>query len=253
MLDEIKSQLCNNNCSQNGICDKGNCVCDDGFIGDDCSLLRTSPPVGLTIPYGGKCGTRSRNCERTLLNGRFESTEVWCKLVYFEVVNNEKQSSLSPMIEKAEYKSFSTVSCPLPTSSDRRRKRSISDKTADGYDISLSNDGTNFGDESTILIYDDECYSCNVTSVSCTLLSSCSLTTVETSGVSSDSVVTTDSTVKTSTANKPTNLLTTTTTTQRHSSPSETTIKTVEPTEDSNGTVFVYCCHFCVISKGLNY
>ncbi|CAG2252810.1 unnamed protein product [Mytilus edulis] len=156
-------------------------------------------------------------------------------------VNNEKQSSHSPVIEKAEYKSFSAVSCPLPTSSERRRKRSISDKTADGYDISLSNDGTNFGDEATILIYDDECYSCNVTSVTCTLLSSCSLTTIETSSVSSDSVVITDSTAKTSPTSQPTNLLTTTTTPQTQSSASETTTKTVEPTEDSNDMIVIIC------------
>lgn len=42
------------------------------------------------------------------------------------------------------------------------KTRSASGNTmAEGYEITLSNDETNFGDEVTIIIYDDGCFSCN--------------------------------------------------------------------------------------------
>lgn len=40
---------------------------------------------------------------------------------------------------------------------------------AEGYEITLSNDGVNFGNEVTILIYDDGCFSCNI-SMTCVSL-----------------------------------------------------------------------------------
>lgn len=52
-----------------------------------------------------------------------------------------------------------------------RRKRSVSTEVvAEGYELSLSNDGNQFGDSVNIIIYDDECYSCNASSIICIVL-----------------------------------------------------------------------------------
>ena len=61
-----------------------------------------------------------------------------------------------------------TVFVELPSS---RRKRATSDTVlAYGYEISLSNDRQSFGESVNIIIYDESCYTCNSTSVTCTIL-----------------------------------------------------------------------------------
>ena len=61
-----------------------------------------------------------------------------------------------------------TVSVEPPSS---RRKRDTSDTVlAYGYEISLSNDRQSFGKSVNIIIYDESCYTCNSTLVTCTIL-----------------------------------------------------------------------------------
>ena len=60
------------------------------------------------------------------------------------------------------------VSIELPPS---RRKRDTSETVLGyGYEISLSNDRLSFGKSVNIIIYDESCYTCNSTSVTCTVL-----------------------------------------------------------------------------------
>lgn len=69
----------------------------------------------------------------------------------------------------AEYRAPNLISIVLPVSA-RNRKRSISSEYGIGFNISLSYDNTNFGEDLTFIIYDDSCYSCNSTTSTCTLL-----------------------------------------------------------------------------------
>lgn len=59
--------------------------------------------------------------------------------------------------------------CELPPS---RRKRSVdSNDYLNGYNISISNNGVDFTEELTTIIYDQQCYDCNLTSsISCVQL-----------------------------------------------------------------------------------
>ena len=71
-------------------------------------------------------------------------------------------------ILEAKYRNMFMVSVELPSS---RRKRDTSDTAlAYGYEISLSNDRQSFGESVNIIIYDESCYTCNSTSVTCTIL-----------------------------------------------------------------------------------
>jgi hypothetical protein len=71
-------------------------------------------------------------------------------------------------ILEAKYRNMFMVSVELPSS---RRKRDTSDTAlAYGYEISLSNDRQSFGESVSIIIYDENCYTCNSTSVTCTVL-----------------------------------------------------------------------------------
>lgn len=61
--------------------------------------------------------------------------------------------------------------CKLPGS---RKKRSTGFETvATGYRISVSNNGQNYTDPITTIVYDSTCYECDTTSMSCDLLVCC--------------------------------------------------------------------------------
>ena len=67
---------------------------------------------------------------------------------------------------EAVYQYEYMVSCDIPTS----RKRRSTDKTVDGYDVALSYDGINYGDSVSVIIYDEDCFACNATTVTCVRL-----------------------------------------------------------------------------------
>lgn len=71
-------------------------------------------------------------------------------------------------VVKADYRNGFMVTCELQSS---RRKRSIAETIiADGYEISVSNDGIHFGDSVRIIIYDELCHECNSTTITCIVL-----------------------------------------------------------------------------------
>lgn len=52
-----------------------------------------------------------------------------------------------------------------------RRKRSTDDAVmADGFELSLSNDGKQFGNSVSIFIFDEQCFKCDTKSKKCYLL-----------------------------------------------------------------------------------
>lgn len=63
------------------------------------------------------------------------------------------------------YSSSFAMFCPLPPS---RHKRSIdNDIIGSGYYISVSNNGKDFTEELTTIVYDSTCYGCNLASLTC--------------------------------------------------------------------------------------
>ncbi|CAC5411154.1 unnamed protein product [Mytilus coruscus] len=87
-----------------------------------------------------------------------------------KVVDSSKLYSSNWEINKAQYRNIFMVTVDLGVS---RKTRSASEPTmAEGHEITLSNDGTNFGEEVTILIYDEACFSCN-SSMTCISLEVC--------------------------------------------------------------------------------
>ncbi|KAH3862955.1 hypothetical protein DPMN_025930 [Dreissena polymorpha] len=60
---------------------------------------------------------------------------------------------------------YMEVSCPLEQSEERyvNAKDDIDDIVARVYNISLSNDGVNFSEKDTLLVYDSVCVTCSKT------------------------------------------------------------------------------------------
>ncbi|CAC5375040.1 TN [Mytilus coruscus] len=165
LLEYFASALCLNNCSDNGICKSGVCMCDNGHLGEDCSYTTSLPPTGISLPSDGECKLTTRPCKAMNIFGEFLTTSVWCKRRHFQILENDLLYTPSEELVLAEYRNPFMLTLDLPTS---RKKRSVDNKVlSEGYDISFSYDGQNFGKETSIIIYDDLKYSCNTTTKTC--------------------------------------------------------------------------------------
>ncbi|XP_063440468.1 uncharacterized protein LOC134721412 [Mytilus trossulus] len=165
LLEYFASGLCLNNCSDNGICKSGVCSCESGHVGEDCSYNTSSPPTGISLPFNGECKLTARLCEAINVFGEFVSSSVWCKRRHFQILENDLLYTPSDELVLAEYRNPFMLTLNLPAS---RKKISVNNAVlSEGYDISFSYDGQNFGEETSILIYDDFKYSCNTTTKTC--------------------------------------------------------------------------------------
>ncbi|VDI82368.1 Hypothetical predicted protein, partial [Mytilus galloprovincialis] len=224
IAEMLLSGLCSNNCSQHGECQNGICKCDHGFGKQDCSEDLSTPPSNISIPLNGICNTRERLCAKTNIQGVFSSRNITCLSRHFQIMHDGSwKYTSSQHMYAAEYKNTYLVACDLPSSG--RQKRSISTTViADGFEINLSNDGTNFGEGVKIIIYDEDCYSCDIANLSCVSLDSCpdtltsasqtSSTELEAGGsspTSTNTVSNTTITAKTSTNMKTTTITSTST------------------------------------------
>ncbi|XP_071174260.1 von Willebrand factor D and EGF domain-containing protein-like [Mytilus edulis] len=165
LLEYFASGLCPNKCSDNGLCKSGVCSCDNGHVGEDCSYNTSSPPSGISLPFDGECKLTIRACEAINVFGEFVTTTVWCKRRHFQILENDLLYTQRDELVLAKYRNPFMLTLNLPAS---RKKRSVDNAVlSEGYDISFSYDGQNFGEETSIIIYDDLKYSCNITTKTC--------------------------------------------------------------------------------------
>ncbi|XP_056022076.1 uncharacterized protein LOC125649695 [Ostrea edulis] len=168
----FNSVTCVNNCSNHGSCTvKGKCACDGGFIGIDCSRPKSSPPANAVLPEEGLCRKSKRQCAKTNIVGDFLSdTTIYVQIKEY-MISNSKGQVRNTFNTTAQWRAPNLITVVIPSST--RKKRSTTEQYGTGYDISLSYDGSNFGDELSLVVYDDTCFNCNATTISCTILESC--------------------------------------------------------------------------------
>ncbi|CAC5371719.1 unnamed protein product [Mytilus coruscus] len=171
LMEYVTSNLCHNNCSDNGNCSWGVCLCNKQYIGDECSQSITIPPSNISLPFDGLCTLGTRDCKSTNIFGDFLSRTVWYKIKYFQIMTESIKYISESDVSKVNFRNMFMVSVDLMHS---RRKRTTTDTfMAEGNEIRLSYDGTNFGESATIITYDDSCYSCNSINMSCLELELC--------------------------------------------------------------------------------
>ncbi|XP_062607121.1 von Willebrand factor D and EGF domain-containing protein-like [Saccostrea cucullata] len=176
VVEIIGKLACPNNCSANGVCNEGVCTCDDLFVDVDCSHEKASPPVNTTLPENGLCKTSERPCAKTNIYGHFLSETVYVKLKYFLITNIDEVVMLSTHTTIATYIGPTVIQAVFPSS--LRRKRSPTEIVyGNGFDISLSYDDVNYGESMSLVIYNDECYSCNAKVLECNMTRPCPETT----------------------------------------------------------------------------
>lgn len=169
----IAESTCPSNCSGKGSCTEGKCICINGTYGDDCSIGINKQPRLIKRAFADNCDTSVRACRKFTVPGiDFIPANLTCKFRSFHVHENssysvENESFANP----GTYSSSFLMYCNLPVS---RKKRSVAEEyVASGYFISVSNNGHEFTEELTVIIFDARCYACNSTTFECNELNTC--------------------------------------------------------------------------------
>lgn len=108
--------LCPSNCSGQGVCYEGNCTCEVGFGGSDCSFDILSPPTFWSITPSAICDLSSQSCSRVYFRGRYflENVEKTC------FITKQSFSYDGSLVDVTEQESrliednLFQGSCPLP-------------------------------------------------------------------------------------------------------------------------------------------
>ncbi|CAC5392582.1 unnamed protein product [Mytilus coruscus] len=169
ILSIIEETTCPGNCSGHGICSEGECHCYTSFSGDDCSTDKNKPPLLEKAAFEGECDSSKKACRKFIIPGYdFFRNSLACKFIPFSVKKGENATVTiegESFINSGIYRSSFFMLCELPAA---RSKRSIDiEVVATGFHISISNNGKDFTDQLSMLIYDSLCYSCNSTTFEC--------------------------------------------------------------------------------------
>ena len=172
IFDVIASSTCPKNCSGYGLCRNGECNCSSGYYGDDCSLEKSQAPILSVNKFTALCDTNKKLCQKYIVPGiNFVDGNLVCRFKPFHIIFNETvDSELVEDIGGIYFGPF-YMHCPAPPS---RRRRSVEGEPSPmGYRLSISNDGRNFTEELTLLVYNTLCYDCNITTMICSELVTC--------------------------------------------------------------------------------
>ncbi|XP_019633198.1 PREDICTED: von Willebrand factor D and EGF domain-containing protein-like isoform X3 [Branchiostoma belcheri] len=160
----VQQNLCPSECSNNGDCVNGSCVCHEGFTSDDCSLVEGAPPTAWFIPNDGKCDIRLRPCRKISLiaDGLVESENLTCRVRQVKMVQGiQEEEPYDAVDTSATLKSFREVKCELPLSPVWQGTPDETEgAVTHGMLVSVSNDGVEFSEEKLVTIYDSACQDC---------------------------------------------------------------------------------------------
>ncbi|CAG5116409.1 unnamed protein product, partial [Candidula unifasciata] len=116
LLDVLQ---CASNCSGRGQCFSDGCQCDEGYLGDDCSVSAQTPPA-VFEPPDGVCDVRLSECLSVTIigTGFVHSSKLVCYVQAMKRVNNtfSVMANSSYIEVNATYISSEMVICSLPAS-----------------------------------------------------------------------------------------------------------------------------------------
>ncbi|XP_021375515.1 von Willebrand factor D and EGF domain-containing protein-like [Mizuhopecten yessoensis] len=250
VLDVMLDLDCSNNCSGNGICQQGKCQCFGDYDGSDCSDKRTLPPVVSPRTNPGLCKRDVYACDTFHISGsNFARDNMTCRASHFAITGSGYNlTSANDTFPAKSIGGGFGCTCTLSDALRRRKrstdqddyqyriKRSTDEEpvVAEGFFLSVSNDGVAFSADIVVIIFDSWCQNCNTTTISCVEFTSCITTTplptTTTTLPSTNATTSTDTTTEsTTTTTDPT-----TTTTEPTKTTTEPTTTTTEPTNHTH-------------------
>nr|XP_022321514.1 uncharacterized protein LOC111123472 isoform X2 [Crassostrea virginica] len=143
--------LCPNNCSNKGVCRSGNCTCEYGFGGSDCSFDVLSLPTIVRLSDNGICDKSEETCDDITVYGRYflENMGTTCYVTREEInENNSVLLTTNYSIEFEERTMFEGY-CTLYYGSYS--------PWITRFLFSLSNDGSQFSESYSVYVYQSVC------------------------------------------------------------------------------------------------
>ncbi|CAG2228388.1 unnamed protein product [Mytilus edulis] len=173
--DYVTSDVCPSECTMKGKCHQGQCMCNSGYHGPDCSVKVGSVPF-IHFVYGSECNPcntiiireddvnslcdiRQDDCQTAyvIADNLMYSPNLQCRIQHLKMENGKlvDDKGKGDIIVKGMFTSFNELECPLP-SSDVSKGAVVG-----GFKISITTDGQQYSNEETYIIFDSLCQACN--------------------------------------------------------------------------------------------
>jgi len=169
---EILDTLCLNDCSGNGQCSKGVCLCAAGRTGADCGVSVSEGPRVASLENHGLCDVRDQPCRSFHVSGDnfADNSELVCHFEIFKIRGVASKQLVQDAIfsRPAQFISFQQVICEMPAldihSNEERHRFDLRDNTDQTRMFIKVSVGYSEGGRSTpldLLLYDSQCWTCN--------------------------------------------------------------------------------------------
>ncbi|XP_050407264.1 deleted in malignant brain tumors 1 protein [Patella vulgata] len=176
VLRQVVTLDCPNNCSEQGTCNNGTCVCYSNYIGSGCEFDLRDEPLAEELDFEGLCDIRTEECDDIgVIGGSFiQTTDSTCRITPYQLAaNGTTTSTLEPVVNDASIESVGKVICELPYYTSYRQRRSAGhipqtpsiQDTFTAYTISVSNDGQHYSNALSVVYFDSRCMDCDVDGV----------------------------------------------------------------------------------------
>ncbi|PFX18968.1 Neurogenic locus Notch protein [Stylophora pistillata] len=161
---KVTQLLCPNDCSFQGNCTNGTCVCDEGYVSADCSMRFDEIPQLFRLLDEGLCNIRVRPCLRTIVFGQYflSSENLTCHVKEFKVISSNWIPSNGTQTFNGSKTDLFAMECHLPSSPVNLGGYPLEGTPAAGYIVSVSNDGEHPSRELKMITFDSVCQACNI-------------------------------------------------------------------------------------------
>nr|XP_022312815.1 uncharacterized protein LOC111117870 isoform X2 [Crassostrea virginica] len=147
---KLKS-FCPRNCSNHGYCIEGNCTCDQGYGGSDCSFdTLSAPEIWSTFP-SNMCDKSTQSCSRMHFKGRYfiENIKKTCNIQRTLVRHDGSAIDIAHFEQPLTAHNLFRGSCLLPFARDTA--------WVTEYTLNVSYDGKEFTESIKLYVYQSEC------------------------------------------------------------------------------------------------
>ncbi|KAK3095673.1 hypothetical protein FSP39_017472 [Pinctada imbricata] len=164
----ILNQMCDNDCSGNGLCKDGDCQCVGDYLGSDCSIDGSKPPVLTSLENSGECylvDGQTTACKSVFISGEnfAENGNMKCHFQPVTVTANAApQPTGSAVVTDANFLTSNLLMCAIPDSM-------TTNTILRGIHIAVSYEGdvSRASQAALFLAYSPTCYMCNMTTGMC--------------------------------------------------------------------------------------
>lgn len=158
----ILSVLCPAACSNRGRCEKGACVCERGYRGQDCAEEMWPTPQALYLSGGGVCDLSKQPCHHITVHGSKFRNSAGLKCIFQPVIKSKGHNTLlgTKVQIPAKFETFEEVVCPLP----KDDVTSVVDGVEyEAYHLTVANDLLHKTDPNMLVVHDSRCLNCTIT------------------------------------------------------------------------------------------